>query len=282
MREITLLDGATGTRLWELAEAAGAAKVSTWRYNVEHPELVTEAEREYIDAGSQIILTNTFNANRLEVGPASGYTVEQVVSGAVKAAKAAAAGTDVKVALDIGPLSQLLEPYGDLEADEASDIFAQMLTAGVEAGADLVFIETFMDLAMMRLAAQEAKRYFLPVFCSMTFSKGGRTMFGDSVGDTVAALEALDIDAVGLNCSLGPDLAAPIIREFASLTKLPLIFKPNAGMPALGEDGQTRYGCSAADFVRQSEEAFRFASYIGGCCGTDASYIRALRKRLLN
>ena len=281
MNKITLLDGATGTRLWALAEAVGAEKVSTWRYNIEHPEFVVQAVREYIEAGSQIILTNTFSANAPEIEGACAYSVAEVVRAAVRAAKTAAAGTGVKTALDIGPLSELLEPYGDLAPERAAEIFDQQMSAGTEAGAELIFIETFMDLEMMKVAASQALKYDLPVFCSMSFTKAGRTMFGDSVQDVIDALEPMGAAALGLNCSLGPELAMPIIREFAGRTTLPLIFKPNAGMPVTGFDGSAFYPCGAEQFSGESAAAFDCASYIGGCCGIDASYIRALKARLL-
>lgn len=280
MKDITLLDGATGTRLLDFADEAGVERVSAWIYNIEHPEFVTREAREYVEAGSRIILTNTFSANGPEVESRSGYTAPQVVAAAVAAARSAVAGTDARVALDIGPLSETLEPFGDMGAEAAAGYFGEMLRAGADAGAELVFFETFMDLRMMLVAAREAAKYPLPIFCCMTFSAAGRTLFGDSVADFVSAVAPLGVAALGLNCSLGPDLAAPIMREFAARTALPLIFKPNAGMPILCGDGSTRYECSAEDFLRQSEAAFPYIQYIGGCCGTDASHIRALSRRL--
>ena len=155
-----------------------------------------------------------------------------------------------------------------------------MLDAGVGAGADIILIQTFMDLEMMRVATVEAKKYELPVFCSMTFEKNGKTMFGNSVEDTIETLAPLGIDAIGLNCSLGPDLALPIIKEFAEKTDLPVLFKPNAGKPSSSKDGSTEVAYSAVQFAEDVKPALEYVSYIGGCCGTDDEYIKEIKKLL--
>ena len=275
---ITLLDGAQGTRLWALAAEHGVDREPVWKYNISHPEFVAQVCREYAEAGTEIICANTFGANRLVVEKNPGFTVEQVVREAVRIAREALAGTGVKVALDIGPLSVMMEPYGDLEEDEAEEIFGEMVKAGAEAGADCVFFETFLDMEMMRVAAQAAKRYPLPVFCSMSFEKSGRTMMGNSVEDILETLTPIGIDGIGMNCSLGPLLAVPIIREFSEKTELPLFFKPNAGMPVQRSDGSTGYDCTAERFAEEVAPALELVSYLGGCCGTDAEYIRKLKE----
>ena len=279
-RKITLLDGAVGTTLWGIAEAHGVAKVPVWRYNIEHPEFVEELTRRYLDAGSEIILANTFGANGPAVKHSSSYTAPEVVSAGVKITKRVLEGTGVKTCFSVGPLTQILEPYGDLEEDECRAIYEEMINAGVEAGCDIILIQTFMDLAMMKIAAEVAKTYDLPVFCSMTFEKAGKTMFGNSVQDTIDELVPLGIDAIGLNCSLGPDLALPIIKEFAEKTDLPIIFKPNAGKPILSADGTTSTAYSAEQFAEDVKPALPYINYVGGCCGSDATYIKELKKLL--
>ena len=278
----TLLDGAQGTRLWELAEKAGAAREPVWKYNLTHPELVTQVCREYAEAGSEIICANTFGANRISVEKEPGFSVKDVITAGVKLAKEALTGTGVKVALDIGPLPVLMEPYGDLEEDEAEEVFTEMVAAGVEAGAEWVFFETFLDMEMLRVAVQAAKTFALPIACSMSFEKSGRTMMGNSVEDILETLEPLGIDAIGMNCSLGPDLALPVLREFAEKTSLPLFFKPNAGMPVQGPDGKTAYDCAPQDFARQAAAALETGrvGLLGGCCGTSPEYIRLLKELL--
>ena len=279
-RKITLLDGGVGTSLWSIAEAHGASKDPVWKYNIEHPEFVEELTKGFLDAGSEIILANTFGANGPAVKRSSSYSVDEVITSGVKIAKKVLAGSNVKLCLALGPLTQVLEPYGDLEKDECAVIYDEMLRAGIGAGCEMVLIQTFMDLEMMRIAAVEAKKYGVPVFCSMTFEKNGLTMFGNSVDDTVETLVPLGIDAVGLNCSLGPDLAIPIIQEFAQKTDLPLLFKPNAGKPIINEDGTTTSTYIAEQFAVDILPALPYVSYIGGCCGADASYIRAIKKLL--
>ena len=277
MKNITLLDGASGTRLWALSDAAGLPKKPSWTYNVEHPELVAQVTREYVEAGSEIIFSNTFNANR-QMLKGQNCTVAEVVSGAVAAAKAAA-GT-ARVGLDLGPLSGMMEPYGDLTEEEAAEIYGEQIDAGMAAGADLIVLETFMDLDMLRCAVISAKRYDIPVLASMTFQAGGRTMMGVSPADMVETLVPLGVDAVGLNCSLGPVEALPVLREFSAATDLPLIFKPNAGLPITAPDGTTVSPYTAETFAKESVPALELATYVGACCGSSPDYIRALKTLL--
>lgn len=279
-RKITLLDGAVGTTLWNIAEAHGVEKVPVWIYNIEHPEFVDELVRSYRDAGCEIVLANSFGANGPAVKRSSSYSVGEVITAGVKIAKQALEGSDVRLSLALGPLTQLLEPYGDLTKEECAAIYDEMLDAGVGADCDMIMVQTFMDLEMMRIATVEAKKYGLPVMCSMTFEKIGRTMFGNSVSDVIETLAPLGIDAIGVNCSLGPDLALPIIKEFAEKTDLPLLFKPNAGKPITGSDGTTTVAYTAAQFAADIEPALQYVSYVGGCCGSDASYIREIKKLL--
>ena len=279
-RKITLMDGAVGTTLWGIAEAHGVKKEPVWKYNVEHPEFVEELTKRYLEAGCEMILANTFGANGPAVKRSSPYTVAEVVSAGVGIAKKVLDGTGVKVVLSLGPLTQLLEPYGDLEEEECAAIYDEMLDAGAGAGADMILIQTFMDLEMMRVATVEAKKYGLPVMCSMTFEKNGKTMFGNSVEDTIDTLSPLGIEAIGLNCSLGPDLALPIIKEFSEKTDLPLLFKPNAGKPILSADGEAVSPYTAERFAEEVKPALQYVSYIGGCCGSDAEYIKEIKKML--
>jgi len=271
MNKPILLDGSAGSLLWEMAEKAGVPRAPVWKYNIEQPELVLELHRRYIDAGSRMLQTNTFDANRLSVRRSSDYSVEQVVKSAVALAKQATQGLDIKVYLSAGPLGTLLEPYGKLSKAEAEDIYTEMLGAGAAAGVDAVALETFMDVEMMYIAAKVAKSYGIPVFCSMTFGKRRRTMMGDSVQKIVDKLLPLGIDAIGMNCSAGPVEALPVIQEYKERCSLPLYFKPNSGM---GE------AYSALQFAEEVRPALDYVSYVGGCCGCDDSYIKELKKLL--
>ncbi len=279
-RKITLMDGAVGTSLWNIAEAAGVKKEPVWKYNIEHPEFIEELAKRYVEAGSEIILANTFGANGPAVERVSNYTSREVVAAGVKVAKRALEGTGVKLCMSMGPLTQLLEPYGDLEEEECAAIYEEMLDAGVGAGADIVIVQTFMDLEMMRVATEASKKYGVPVFCSLTFEKHGKTMFGNSVQDAIDTLGPLGIDAIGLNCSLGPDLALPIIREFSEKTDIPLLFKPNAGKPIMNDEGIVTSAYTAAKFAEEVRPALDFVSYIGGCCGSNPEFIKEIKKML--
>ncbi|MBE6726197.1 MAG: homocysteine S-methyltransferase family protein [Ruminococcaceae bacterium] len=277
---ITLMDGAVGTSLWAKAEANGVKKDPVWRYNLEHPELVAELTADYADAGAEIILANTFGANGPAVKRSSPYTAPEVVSAGVRIAKKTLRGSGRRIALSAGPLTAMLEPYGDMTEEEAGEIYYEMLEAGMKEGPDLILLQTFMDLTMLRVAAVEAKKFGVPVFCCLTFEKRGKTMMGNSVEDMIEELEPVGIDAIGMNCSLGPDLAVPVIREFVGKTSLPLIFKPNAGKPILAPDGSTATAYSAKVFADDVMPALDFVDYVGGCCGADASYVRELAGRL--
>ena len=206
--DIVLLDGAIGTGLWEKADD----KVPVWRYNIENPAIVKELAREYAEAGSQIIHTNTFSANRITL-QRSDYTVTQVVSAAVRLAKEAL-GDRAKASLDIGPLPMLMEPYGDLTEEEAFEMFDEQISAGVTEKPDLITLETFSDADMLRIAAEAAAKHGLPIFTMMTFTEVGKTIMGHSVERFIETIADLPVTAVGLNCSLGPDKAVPIIASF--------------------------------------------------------------------
>ena len=206
----------------------------------------------------------------------SAYSVEQLAQGALQAARRGA-GPSVRVALDVGPTGELLEPYGELSEAEAYARFARLIAA--RGDADFVWIETMSDLNEARLALQAAKTGCdLPVFVSMTFQKNGRTMMGNTPEEVVRSLEAAGADALGMNCSLGPRESLPIFRQLAEYAHVPLIAKPNAGMPdpatgAYPMDAETFAGCML-EFIDAG------AAYVGGCCGTTPAYIEALCARL--
>ena len=278
MTKIRLLDGATGTRLWELAEENGYEKVPVWKFNIEHPELVLQAAAEYAAAGSDILYTNTFAVNRNSVKRSSSYRVDEVVSAALQTAKKAVEGTDKKIALSFGPLHDFLEPYGDLEEEEAADIFEEMLDSAVRYRPDYIVWETFLDLHMLEVAAKTSLRYQIPVICSMSFEQEGRTIMNQTPAEVAETLSPLGIHAIGANCSLGPKLLLPVLRELSGHTDLPLLFKPNAGVPTIDSFGREVRNYTSETFLSEIREALPLVSYLGGCCGTDRSYIAGLRK----
>ena len=275
-----LLDGAMGTQLQKYGLPLG---VQPETFNLTHPELVTRIHREYLEAGTNILYANTFGANRKKLAGCL-CTVEQVITAAIHNAKAAASGTDALVALDIGPIGELLEPTGTLPFEQAYDIFAEEMNAGIAAGADLIVLETMTDLYELKagiLAARETceklgKR--LPLLCSMTFEQNGRTFTGCCIPSMAAVIEGLGADAIGFNCSLGPVELLPLTRELRQHTSLPLFIKANAGLP----DPQTNlYSIGARQFAACMEEYLSLGvCMMGGCCGTDPDFIREMKRML--
>lgn len=272
---VTLLDGATGTMLMGAGLAPGEKPELL---SLTAPDVIEGVNRAYAHAGAQMILANTFGANARKLEH-TGHSPEEVISASVGIALRAAEGSGAVVALDIGPTGELMEPLGRMRFEEAYEIYAQMVRAGEGAGAQAVFFETFSDLNELRagvLAARECCS--LPVYACMTFEKTGRTFLGCRADAAAMALSALGVTAVGLNCSLGPQEAAPILRAMRTATDLPLIFKPNAGKP----DPETgRYAGSPEAFAKACAPLLDIgAAYIGGCCGTTPGFIRELAGRL--
>lgn len=273
--KILILDGAMGTVLQQRGLPAGGQPELL---NLTHPELLESIHREYISAGSRVIYTNTFGANGLKLAK-SGLRVEETVAAAVAIAKRAAEGTDAQVALDIGPLGELLEPMGTLPFERAYELFRETVLAGVKAGADLIVIETMTDLYETKAALLAAKENSdLPVFVTMSFEASGRTFTGCTVASMARTLEGLGADAIGLNCSLGPDRLAPLLKELCASTRLPVIAKPNAGLP---DPMDGHYDMDPEAFAQSLLPCVEAGvSIVGGCCGTTPDYIRRLAAAL--
>ena len=273
--KIMILDGAMGTVLQSRGLKPGGVPELL---NLEQPELLMGVYRDYIAAGSDVIYANTFGANALKL-QRTGKSVEEIVSAAIKLAKDAAAGTNVKVALDIGPLGELLEPMGTLPFARAYELFQEVARAGVAAGADLAVIETMTDLYEAKAALLAVKENtHLPALVTMSFEESGRTFTGCTVASMARTLTGLGADAIGLNCSLGPDKLAPLLRELCENTPLPVIAKPNAGLP---DPVDGHYDMDAAAFANVlAPMADAGVSVFGGCCGTSPEYVRALAQRL--
>ncbi len=274
-QRITILDGAMGTMLQRAGLKLGDRPETL---SITEPEVVERIQRAYVQAGSQMILSNTFCANAHKLA-GTGFSVEDVVKASVCVAKRACSGTDAKIALDIGPIGELIEPLGTLSFDEAYALFAQMIRAGADAGADAIFFETFSDLNELRAGVLAAKELTeLPVFASMTFEQSGRTFLGVRADCAAMSLSSLGVQAVGINCSLGPKEAAPILRTMRTVTDLPLILKPNAGLP---NPATGKYDASPDEFAAACAALTDAgAAYIGGCCGTSPEYIAALCEAL--
>ena len=264
-----------GTMLQKMGMAPGTVPELL---NFTRPDWILSIHRAYLNAGSQIIYANTFGANCHKLARTD-KTSAEVIAAAVGLAKEAARGTDALVALDIGPIGELLEPLGTLTFESAYDIFAEMMEAGAKAGADLVVIETMTDLYEAKAALLAAKeKTALPVFVTMSFEASGRTFTGCTAASMAHTLTGLGADAIGVNCSLGPKELLPLVQELRRHTALPVIAKPNAGLPD-PEDGHydlppEEFASAMADLIQAG------ATLVGGCCGTDERYIAALKRAL--
>lgn len=273
-RRFVFLDGGMGTQLQKRGLKPGQKPELA---ALEMPETLKAIHAEYAAAGADLLLANTFGANARKLA-GTGYSVAQVVQASLACAQEAATTTGALVGLDIGPLGELLAPAGTLPFEEAYDAFAEIVQAGVQAGADFVFLETMTDLYELKAAILAAKENSqLPVFVSMSFESRGRTFTGctvESYGVTAAGLGA---DAIGINCSLGPAEILPFAQRLCRTVPagIPVFVKPNAGLP--NPDGS--YNLDADDFAREMQAyAAIGVSMVGGCCGTTPAYIAKLKE----
>ena len=272
---LTILDGGMGTLLQKAGLAPGELPE---RWNLTHAEEVTAIHRAYFDAGSNVVNTNTFGANILKF---STDELDDIIRAAVENARNAAArsvGTQEKfVALDIGPTGKLLKPLGDFDFEDAVTVFAETVRLGVKYGVDLITIETMNDSYETKAALLAAKENSdLPVLVSCAFGEDGKLMTGASPAAMVALLEGMGADAIGVNCSLGPKALAPVVREYLRLASIPVLLKPNAGLPAV-VDGETVYNVPPDEFSREVASLVHDGVRVaGGCCGTTPAYIAAL------
>ena len=268
--EFLVFDGAMGTMLQEAGLKAGELPELL---NFTHPETVTAIHRAYVEAGADVISANTFGANAHKLGDAA--SVEDVFAAAIACARKSGARY---VAADIGPIGALLKPLGTMDFDEAYDLFAQQARAAQAAGADLFVVETMTDLLEAKAAVLAClERSELPVVATMTFGEDGCTFLGTSPEICAMTLSALGVQAVGINCSLGPDALAPLLARMAPFARVPLMVQANAGLPRI-ENGRTLYDIDAEAYAHAAEALLDAgATVVGGCCGTSPDYIARIR-----
>lgn len=277
-KELLFFDGGMGTLLQAEGLQPGELP-ETW--NIERKETIQKIHQSYFEAGSDIVLTNTFGANALKFHDEN-CSLKAIIDAAVENVRFGAKagirdGRDYYVALDIGPTGKLLKPLGDLSFEDAYEAFKEVVQYGEKAGADLIHIETMSDTYEVKAAVLAAKENTnLPVFATMIFDDKGKLLTGGDVPSVVALLEGLRVDALGINCGMGPKQMLPILQQIAQYTSLPIIVKPNAGLPKQ-RDGQTYYDVTPDVFAKQLQEIVKAgACVIGGCCGTTPKHIRAM------
>ena len=267
-KDLLIFDGGFGSQLQELGMKAG--EIPEY-YNIEHPEMIIDIHHRYLKAGADFITTNTFGANSLKLEQHK-YSYQEVILAAIQNAKEAKKiKPDAYIALDIGPIGKLMEPMGTLTFDEVYQSVKQMVEL-VKEDIDVVLFETMTDIYELKECSD------LPVFATMTFETNGRSLSGCDPLTMVNVLEGLKVDALGINCSLGPNEMAPIIENILESTSFPVMIQPNAGLPLL-EDGQTIYPMKADEFIDAIVPLVKKGiAIVGGCCGTTPEFIQKLKK----
>ena len=270
-KELLFFDGGMGTELQKNGLKKGELPELL---NIHSPEIVKKVHKSYLDAGCDIITTNTFGANSLKFS-----NLEEIITNAVNIVKDAIneSGRKAYTALDVGPLGKLLAPYGDLPFEDAYNLFKEQVIAGEKAGADLVLIETMGDLYEIKSAVLAVKENTnLPIFVSMIFDKKGTLLTGADVKTAIVTLEGLGVDGIGLNCGLGPDQMLVLLKEMTEYSSTPIFIQPNAGLP-VSVNGETVYNVTPEEFAeKQLKILENGACALGGCCGTNPMHIKAM------
>lgn len=273
-KRMLFFDGGMGSLLQERGLKQGELP-ETW--NLKKPEELIRIHREYLEAGADIVLANTFGANRFKYD-----NLDEIIAAGIANAKTAVreSGKKAYVALDMGPTGKLLKPMGTLDFEAAVSVYAEVVRAGEKAGADLILIETMSDTYELKAAVLAAKENSsLPVMATVVFDEGHKLLTGASPENVVALLEGLRVDALGINCGLGPKQMKPIFERLAQFASVPLIIMPNAGLPRV-ENGRTVYDVDPAEFAEDMAEIIAMGAWFaGGCCGTTPAHIRALTEK---
>jgi 5-methyltetrahydrofolate--homocysteine methyltransferase len=276
---IVILDGATGSNLRKMGMPVG---ISSEQWVLENPQVLQELQRAYVDAGSDIVYAPTFAANRISLknfGLES--QVKELNTRLVRISKDAV-GDRALVAGDLTTTGKLLEPRGDMTYDDLYQAYQEQIKALVDAGADLIGAETMLSVDETVIALDAAQSVCdLPMMCSLTLEADGTAMYGGNAVEAVLTLQEMGACAVGLNCSVGPDQLEAVIANMKAAANVPIIAKPNAGMPVINDKGEAMYDMNAEDFALHMMKLVEAgAGIIGGCCGTTPEYIRLMVERL--
>lgn len=276
---VVLLDGATGSNLRKAGMPVG---ISSEQWVLENPKVLQELQSAYVEAGSQIVYAPTFAANRISL---RNFNLQDRVlelnTKLVKISKDGV-GSRALVAGDLTTTGQLLEPQGNLTYDALYQAYREQIKALVDAGVDLIGAETMLGVDETVVALDAAQSVCdIPMMCSLTLEADGTAMYGGNAVEAVMTLQEMGAAAVGLNCSVGPDQLESVVANMKAVAKVPIIAKPNAGMPVINEKGEAIYDMNADDFARHAKRLVEVgAGIVGGCCGTTPEYIRRLAEVL--
>lgn len=276
---VVLLDGATGSNLRKAGMPVG---ISSEQWVLENPRVLQELQSAYVEAGSQIVYAPTFAANRISLRNFD--LQDRVVELNTKLVKISrdGVGSRALVAGDLTTTGQLLEPQGNLTYDALYQAYREQIKALVDAGVDLIVAETMLGVDETVVALDAAQSVCdIPVMCSLTLEADGTAMYGGNAVEAVITLQEMGAAAVGLNCSVGPDQLESVVANMKAVAKVPIIAKPNAGMPVINDKGEALYDMNADDFARFAKRLVEVgAGIVGGCCGTTPEYIRKLAEVL--
>ena len=276
---VLLLDGATGSNLRKVGMPVG---ISSEEWVLKNPEVLKELQRTYVEAGSEIVYAPTFGANRISL---MNFGLEKQVTEMNRrllAISKEAVGACALVAGDLTTTGKLLEPRGDLSYETLYQIYQEQIKALADAGADLLVAETMLSVDETVAALDAAQSVCdLPVMCTLSLEADGTALYGGNAVEAVMTLQEMGAAAVGLNCSVGPDQLEAVVANMKKVAQVPIIAKPNAGMPVINEKGEASYSMNAQDFARYTRKLVEAgAGIVGGCCGTTPEYIRELARVL--
>ena len=274
---VVLLDGATGSNLRKAGMPVG---ISSEQWVLEHPQVLQDLQRAYVDAGSQIVYAPTFAANRISMRNFNLQDrIVELNTRLVKISKDAV-GNHALVAGDLTTTGQLMEPRGPLTYEELYQAYQEQIRALADAGADLLVAETMLSVDETVVALDAAQSVCdLPMMCSLTLEADGSAMYGGNAVEAVMTLQEMGAAAVGLNCSVGPDQLESVVTNMRKVAQVPIIAKPNAGMPVIDEKGEAHYSMDAETFAEYTRKLVAAgAGLVGGCCGTTPEYIKQLKK----
>lgn len=276
---VLLLDGATGSNLRKAGMPVG---ISSEEWVLKNPEVLKELQRAYVEAGSEIVYAPTFGANRISL---MNFGLEKQVTEMNRrllAISKEAVGACALVAGDLTTTGKLLEPRGDLSYETLYQIYQEQIKALADAGADLLVAETMLSVDETVAALDAAQSVCdLPVMCTLSLEADGTALYGGNAVEAVMTLQEMGAAAVGLNCSVGPDQLEAVVANMKKVAQVPIIAKPNAGMPVINEKGEASYSMNVQDFARYTRKLVEAgAGIVGGCCGTTPEYIRELARVL--